>query len=928
MRTERPSATAFAIILGAVSLLWPALWNGYPLVFSDTGTYLTQAIEGYVGWDRPIFYSLFLLPLHMTVTTWPVIAVQALLLIHLLHLMRRTILPGASVVWLLPIALGLSIASPLPWFSSQLMPDVFTGIVVLTLALLIFARDLLSTRERIWLAALAAFAISVHQSHVPLAAVLLFVFLPLRRCQRSAGWGIAPLLLALIALTSVNLVAFGRASVSPFGNVFLLTRVIYDGPGLNALRRDCPAVGWRLCPFIGSMPALPDDFLWRADGPVMLAGGAKLVSRDANAILMAAVAAEPVMELFALAGNSLQQLSRFASGDGLQPWPETVAPRIARHFPRFEKTAFTAVTTERRHLGSITMAADAARSGRFGRHRRLLRAVARRAAQESGSFICHDGAGGIAGERGHYRWPVWPSRPIPVPNHVAAAADGGARRCLGATCCGAGFQLMQQNHAANVFWSGFEATASALFSFSSAFIVARFVGPAEVGIGAAAVAVHVLLWVVVNALFADALVQRSNVDEETFATAVLSSIAIGCAAAGLQAASGPLTSWFLHDHRLPSMSLALALPLPLVGAAGPVQGMLTRNRAYRQLAGRTVIGQGIGTVVGITGALLGAGAWALVAQQLVTSAAGAIVLLACGPTRPRRMFSVQRLREMLRIGLPLTASTMVHHGRYRIFALLIGGTAGATALGQVHMAFRLIDAVRELVSTAQWRLMLPFLSERQNDVTALHAGIDRCLRWSSLLTFPLCGAMAVAVQPLTATLLGPIWQPAGQAALPLIALMTWLFLSFPAGVAVVARGKVRYTLIANIAGTAATIAGVMLVRPATPVAAALVWLGGQIFISPYVLAMNMRVLNTSILGPLRAGVPALIVTALATAVAFVAPPLIGQPHLPGWLLLERVGIVAATCSPLVLIAAGPSMLLKRPGTLDEGKLTPTSADVS
>ena len=83
---------------------------------------------------------------------------------------------------------------------------------------------------------------------------------------------------------------------------------------------------------------------------------------------------------------------------------------------------------------------------------------------------------------------------------------------------------MKQSHAANVFWSGFEAAVSAVLSFASAFIVARLVGPAEVGIGAAAVAVHVLLWVAVNALFADALVQRSVVDDAAFSSAFAASV--------------------------------------------------------------------------------------------------------------------------------------------------------------------------------------------------------------------------------------------------------------------------------------------------------------------------------------------------------------------------------------------------------------------
>ena len=269
---------------------------------------------------------------------------------------------------------------------------------------------------------------------------------------------------------------------------------------------------------------------------------------------------------------------------------------------------------------------------------------------------------------------------------------------------------MQPSHAVNVFWSGFEAAVSAVLSFASMFIVARLVGPAEVGIGAAAVAVHVLLWVAVNALFADALVQRSVMDNVAFSSAFAASAAIGGVAALIQVALGLPLAWSLGDARLTAMSAVLALSLPLVGAAGPVQGMLTKDRAYRMLAWRTLTGQGLGTLVGVASALAGAGAWALVAQQFVISTGGAIALLLSSPMRPAPVVSRKILRELLRVGLPLTASTLVQHGRYRLFALLIGATAGASALGQVHMAFRLVDAARELAFTAQWRLMLPLLS--------------------------------------------------------------------------------------------------------------------------------------------------------------------------------------------------------------------------
>jgi hypothetical protein len=151
---------------------------------------------------------------------------------------------------------------------------------------------------------------------------------------------VLPPALAVLGLCVVNLGAHGRFAVSPFGNVFLLARVIYDGPGMAVLQRDCPAAGWRLCPFLSRFPPAVDDFLWTRDGLLDLAGGAKAVSGDANAIIARAVAADaPGMARAALA-NMLEQFSRFDSGDGLAPWPVQVTPWIERDFPPAEQAAY------------------------------------------------------------------------------------------------------------------------------------------------------------------------------------------------------------------------------------------------------------------------------------------------------------------------------------------------------------------------------------------------------------------------------------------------------------------------------------------------------------------------------------------------------------------------------------------------------------
>ncbi|MEA2776018.1 MAG: hypothetical protein QOF90_1424 [Acetobacteraceae bacterium] len=405
----------------------------------------------------------------------------------------------------------------------------------------------------------------------------------------------------------------------------------------------------------------------------------------------------------------------------------------------------------------------------------------------------------------------------------------------------------------NAFWSGFDAIVAAILSLVTSFAVARIIGPAELGIGAAATMLHVVLWVVTNALFADAIVQRAAINDRVLSTAFWASIAVGCLAMLVQAVAGPGLAAMMGDDRLVTMSLVLAAPLPLVGAAGMIQGLLTRERAYRRLALRTVLGQGLGTSVGVWAACAGAGAWALVWQQAVGSGIGALAILLGRRWKPRPCFDFAAVRSLLAIGLPLTASTLVLIVRYRLFAMLIGASAGAQVLGQVHIAFRLVETVRELTFSALWRLLLPALSEHQHDRQAMLKQVDRWLRLCAIVVFPLCTVLAIALSQIVTVLLGLDWLVASQATLPLIALMAWSALTFPSGVALIAVGKARFALYANMAGLVGACAVVLVQRPTSPWQAVMIWTVSQILVSPYSIWVNARALGVSMIRPLTGG---------------------------------------------------------------------------
>src|SRR5206468_3027980 len=68
--------------------------------------------------------------------------------------------------------------------------------------------------------------------------------------------------LAIAVVTAANAKLTGNLSPSPYGKIFILTRVLIDGPGQRALQRECPRPDWTLCGFKDRIPQIEDDILF------------------------------------------------------------------------------------------------------------------------------------------------------------------------------------------------------------------------------------------------------------------------------------------------------------------------------------------------------------------------------------------------------------------------------------------------------------------------------------------------------------------------------------------------------------------------------------------------------------------------------------------------------------------------------------------
>jgi hypothetical protein len=260
-------------------LLMPALYNGFPLVFPDTDTYLKVAYGGQWTVDRSAFYGLFLRPI-LSLTggfagLWFAITVQAMIVAATSIAVIRRIAPQASVGSTLAIVAIASVTTSLAWHVSQFMPDAFTGALIL----LVWLAATRSSEEPgsllLWLS--AGFLTLIHYTHFGLFAVAAGVSLLFVGCTGITAREIfrrvcaASIVIAAVSCAHVaaNGVAFSRWSVSPMGGWFLFARVNEDGLAEAWFRDHCGSDAPRqLCEISDSLPRDSQVLLWSTSSPI------------------------------------------------------------------------------------------------------------------------------------------------------------------------------------------------------------------------------------------------------------------------------------------------------------------------------------------------------------------------------------------------------------------------------------------------------------------------------------------------------------------------------------------------------------------------------------------------------------------------------------------------------------------------------------
>lgn len=445
------------------------------------------------------------------------------------------------------------------------------------------------------------------------------------------------------------------------------------------------------------------------------------------------------------------------------------------------------------------------------------------------------------------------------------------------------------------FWVFAESLGAALFSFVSMMAIGRVIGPHEAGLGTVAIAAFLLLEVLGGTLFSDALVQwpaLSKRHAESAATAaVLSGLILGL---GL-ALTGPFLADSTDAPVVTWLVLTLAPLLPLTAFAGTASGLLLRERRFRVLALRLLLGQPLALTTGLLLASMGCGAWAMIGSQAVATGVTFLLMLRGSGLRLRLRPDLAALRDLWPVAAPQVAGIAVLAGRYRLFLIGLGLLVPQSVLAVSHFAFRLLDAASAVVWHATGRLAMPRLCALQGDRSGIAQAYGEIAQLQALIGLPIAGGLALVAPDLVQVLLGSDWAGTGRAAQVAGAAAMASFLYGDQISLFVAVGRARLNFYVACGMLVAPLLALIALRPATPEGAALVWGAPNVLAAPILAWMVLSVLRRSPWWLAQKLLPALGATVVMAVTVLTIQAMLAEPamRLVGSILAGGLAFTAA-----------------------------------
>lgn len=291
-------------------------------------------------------------------------------------------------------------------------------------------------------------------------------------------------------------------------------------------------------------------------------------------------------------------------------------------------------------------------------------------------------------------------------------------------------------------------------------ILAHLLTPSQFGLAAMALVFTGLTTIFTDLSLGAALVQRPRITEEDRSTVFWTSLTAGCIVTAIWVGLSPLVARFFSNAAVEPLFAATAASALLYGFASTQIALLTRELNFRSLELREIGATLIGGVGAVALAVAGAGAWAIVGQNLFVAGASAVLVWRLSTWRPRLIYSGESLRTLGAFGVKTLGAKLLSYANLNADNLLVGRFLGSVPLGVYAIAYNVMFLPATRIAEPLQQVLFPAFARLQDDHAALRRAWIRGMQLVAAVNAPAFLGMVVVAPDFVPVVLGSKWTPA------------------------------------------------------------------------------------------------------------------------------------------------------------------------
>ncbi len=299
--------------------------------------------------------------------------------------------------------------------------------------------------------------------------------------------------------------------------------------------------------------------------------------------------------------------------------------------------------------------------------------------------------------------------------------------------------------------------ASQIFAWAAFLVVIRVLAPSDFGIVALVASFQPYLSYLAGFGMPRAVVALRDLTEDQLAQLNSTALIFGLAGFGVATLLAKPFAWFFKSPVLAPLFIVNATGLVINGMQSISNARLAKSMRFRFLSVLNACSALVAALATLLLALMGLGYWSLVLGNLAAALVRAAVVI----YKQRPTYAIPRfesVREPLVFGGHVFVTLVALNSYQNLDDLTAGRMLGQTALGFYGMAWTLANVPLEKITSQITTVIPSYLSEVQNDLTAIRRYVRGITGNLALLTFPACVGLGIVAPEFVRCILGKKWE--------------------------------------------------------------------------------------------------------------------------------------------------------------------------